>query len=100
MTNLPYNEKNIYSSHLVQYAHESASRECLRSSEILASGYALCKHSSEQKVRMPSTSHPSSIRWWQCSQIRTLSISYSLIMSSRQPSMTSSSTIRMASRFS
>ena len=82
-----------YSSHLVQYAGLSAA-------EMSMSGQAWSRHSSEQKVRMSSTSHPSSIGWWQCSQTRTSPRPYSPMMSSKWPSTASSSTIRTASRLS
>ncbi len=55
--------KCTQSSHLVQYAQHLTSKEYVFNSEMLIFEYALCKHSSEQKVRLSSTSQPSSIRW-------------------------------------
>lgn len=99
-TRTPQHNTEVYSSHLVQYAQRFTSRERAVHSETSVFGNDDCKHFSEQNVRMSSTSHPSSIRWWHCSQMRTLSSSFSVMISSKRPSMPSSSTKRMAISFS
>jgi len=60
---MPQHNNEVYSSHLVQYAQHLTSRAWAFNSEMLILGYLFFKHSVEQKVRMSSTSHPSSIRW-------------------------------------
>lgn len=59
---MPQHKNKIYSSHFVQYARHLISSECVCNLEMSISEYALRRHSSEQKVRLSSTSHPSSIR--------------------------------------